>query len=68
MTVPPSPSFLLAKPFVGAGEGSDDGGFAGLERAPVGPLGTPTGEAGKGRTVHLGAQKESVMVPRRRSR
>jgi hypothetical protein len=45
MIVPPPPSSLLAKPFVGAGEGSDefdDGGFVGLERDPVGPLGTPT--------------------------
>jgi hypothetical protein len=43
MTVPPSPSFLLAKPFVGAGEGSDDGGFAGLDVVPedVGSSGPP---------------------------
>ena len=38
----PSPSFLLAKPFRGADEGSDefhDGGSVGLERDPLGPLG-----------------------------
>jgi hypothetical protein len=62
MIVPPPPSSLLAKPFVGAGEGSDefdDGGFVGLERDPVGPLGTPTAALEREKR-----QKRSLLRPK----
>jgi hypothetical protein len=66
MTVPPSPSFPLTKPFGGACEESDElhsGASPDLERDPVGPLGTPTCQTEKAEELMAVPKQEESLRP-----
>ena len=68
MTVPPTPSFQLTKPLAGRARARtelQDGASSGLERDPVGPLGTPTRDVRKAEE-RMAVPKEKTIVPRTR--